>query len=60
VYLLAGSRDDHPAKKAEFLAGMRYKGRMAELLVRAPVTVVTDRFVGLTGAGYLAARLAAR
>jgi glucokinase len=49
-----------PRKKAEFLAGMRYKGRMAELLVRAPVTVVTDRFVGLTGAGYLAARLAAR
>jgi len=49
-----------PRKKAEFLAGMRYKGRMEKLLVRAPVTVVTDRFVGLTGAGHLAARLAAR
>jgi glucokinase len=48
-----------PRKKAQFLAGMRYKGRMGELLERVPVTVVRDRFVGLTGAGYLAARLAA-
>jgi glucokinase len=48
-----------PRKKADFLAAMRYKGRMGELLEKAPVTVVTDRFVGLTGAGYLAARLAA-
>jgi glucokinase len=49
-----------PRKKAHFLAGMRYKGRMGELLTKVPVTVVTDRFVGLTGAGYLAAQLAAR
>jgi glucokinase len=49
-----------PRKKAQFLAGMRYKGRMADLVAKIPVTVVTDRFVGLTGAGYLAARLAAR
>jgi glucokinase len=48
-----------PGKKAQFLEGMRYKGRMAELMGRVPVTIVTDRFVGLTGAGYLAARLAA-
>jgi glucokinase len=48
-----------PRKKTDFLAGMRYKGRMTELLATAQVTVVTDRFVGLTGAGYLAARLAA-
>jgi glucokinase len=49
-----------PRKKAIFLEGMRYKGRMGELLARVPVTVVTDRFVGLTGAGYLAARLASQ
>jgi glucokinase len=48
-----------PRKKSQFLAGMRYKGRMAGLLTNVPVTVVNDRFVGLTGAGYLAARLAA-
>jgi glucokinase len=48
-----------PRKKAVFLEGMRYKGRMGELLAHVPVTVVTDKFVGLTGAGYLAARLAA-
>jgi glucokinase len=48
-----------PRKKAHFLEGMRYKGRMAGLLTDVPVSVVTDRFVGLTGAGYLAARLAA-
>lgn len=47
-------------RKAHFLAGMRYKGRMSELLFDVPVTLVTDRLVGLTGAGYLAARLAAR
>ncbi len=49
-----------PNKKEIFLAGLRNKGRMGELLARIPVTVVTDPFVGLTGAGYLAARLAAR
>jgi glucokinase len=49
-----------PRKKAHFLSGMRYKGRMGELLAEVPVTVVTDRFVGLTGAGHLAAQLAAR
>lgn len=49
-----------PRKKAQFLAGMRYKGRMGELLRDVPVTVVTDRFVGLAGAGHLAAQLAAR
>jgi glucokinase len=49
-----------PRKKAAFLTGMRYKGRMGDLLERVPVTVVTDRFVGLMGAGHLAARLAAR
>jgi glucokinase len=48
-----------PGKKAQFLEGMRYKGRMGELMQQVPVTIVTDRFVGLTGAGHLAARLAA-
>jgi glucokinase len=48
-----------PPKKAAFLAGLRAKGRMAELLSRIPVTIVTDSFVGLTGAGHLAARLSA-
>jgi len=48
-----------PTKKDLFLAGMRAKGRMGELMERIPVTVVTDRFAGLTGAGHLAARLAA-
>jgi glucokinase len=48
-----------PPRKAAFLFGLRTKGRMAELLARIPVTIVTDSFVGLTGAGYLAARLAA-
>jgi len=47
-----------PRKKDHFLAGMRYKGRMGEMLANAPVTVVTDRFAGLIGAGYLAAQLA--
>jgi glucokinase len=47
-----------PMKKA-FLSGFRDKGRMADLLSRVPVTIVTDSLVGLTGAGYLAARLAA-
>jgi len=46
-------------KKTAFLAGLRDKGRMEDLLLRVPVTVVKDRFVGLTGAGHLAARLAA-
>jgi glucokinase len=48
-----------PTKKAAFLSGFRDKGRMADLLSRVPVTIVTDSLVGLTGAGYLAARLAA-
>jgi glucokinase len=48
-----------PAKKAVFLAAMRNKGRMAKLLRQVPVTLVDDRFVGLIGAGHLAARLAA-
>jgi glucokinase len=49
-----------PPQKAAFLAGFRDKGRMSELLSRVPVTIVTDSLVGLAGAGYLAARLAAR
>jgi len=48
-----------PAKKAAFLAAMRNKGRMSRLLTKVPVTLVEDRFVGLVGAGHLAARLAA-
>jgi glucokinase len=48
-----------PLKKELFLEGMRFKGRMGELMERVPVTVVIDKFVGLTGAGHLAARLAA-
>jgi glucokinase len=48
-----------PAKKEVFLAAMRNKGRLAKLLSAVPVTLVEDRFVGLVGAGYLAARLAA-
>ncbi|MET0593366.1 MAG: glucokinase [Polyangiaceae bacterium] len=48
-----------PAKKALFLASMRNKGRLSKLLSAVPVTLVEDRFVGLVGAGYLAARLAA-
>jgi glucokinase len=47
-----------PARKAAFLQGLRAKGRMTELLSLIPVTIVTDSLVGLTGAGYLAARLA--
>ncbi|HEX9297187.1 MAG TPA: glucokinase, partial [Polyangiaceae bacterium] len=49
-----------PNKKAPFLEGLRNKGRMGELLAQVPVTVVTDPFVGLAGAGYLAASLVAR
>ena len=48
-----------PAKKAVFLAAMRNKGRLSKLLTKVPVTLVEDRFVGLVGAGHLAARLAA-
>lgn len=48
-----------PPKKALFLASMRNKGRLAKLLSAVQVTLVEDRFVGLVGAGYLAARLAA-
>jgi len=48
-----------PRKKAVFLAAMRNKGRMSKLLAKVPVTLVEDRFVGLVGAGHLAARLAA-
>jgi glucokinase len=48
-----------PAKKPVFLAAMRNKGRMAKLLSAVPVTLVDDPFVGLIGAGHLAARLAA-
>jgi glucokinase len=48
-----------PRKKAVFLAAMRNKGRMSKLLTKVPVTLVEDRFVGLVGAGHLAARLAA-
>ena len=48
-----------PPKKTLFLAAMRDKGRMAKLLTAVPVTLVHDRFVGLVGAGHLAARLAA-
>jgi glucokinase len=48
-----------PAKKAVFLAAMRDKGRMTKLLSQVPVVLVKDRFVGLVGAGHLAARLAA-
>jgi glucokinase len=48
-----------PAKKSVFLAAMRNKGRMKKLLSQVPVTLVEDRFVGLVGAGHLAARLAA-
>ncbi|HKQ68804.1 MAG TPA: glucokinase [Polyangiaceae bacterium] len=48
-----------PRKKALFLQSMRDKGRMGELLARVPVTISKDRLVGLTGAGYLAARLVA-
>jgi glucokinase len=48
-----------PKKKAIFLAAMRNKGRMEKILTRVPVTVVDDPFVGLIGAGHLAARLAA-
>ena len=48
-----------PPKKAAFLAAMRNKGRMAKLLSAVPVTLVDDPFVGLVGAGHLAARLAA-
>jgi glucokinase len=48
-----------PRRKGPFLRGMRSKGRMGDLLHAAPVTLVTDRLVGLTGAGYIAARLAA-
>jgi glucokinase len=47
-----------PRKKVAFLSAMRAKGRMSDLLTRIPVILVTDSFVGLTGAGYLAARLA--
>jgi glucokinase len=48
-----------PAKKAVFLAAMRNKGRMSKLMAQVPVTLVEDKFVGLVGAGHLAARLAA-
>jgi glucokinase len=48
-----------PVKKALFLAAMQNKGRMAKLLSKVPVTLVEDSFVGLVGAGHLAARLAA-
>ena len=48
-----------PAKKAVFLAAMRNKGRLTKLLSAVPVTLVDDPFVGLVGAGHLAARLAA-
>lgn len=48
-----------PPKKSLFLGAMRQKGRVSELLSRTPVTLVNDRFVGLVGAGHLAARLAA-
>jgi glucokinase len=47
-----------PAKKDVFLAAMRNKGRMTGLLTSVPVTLVEDSFVGLVGAGHLAARLA--
>ncbi len=47
-----------PAKKAVFLAAMRNKGRMSQLLSKVPVILVEDKFVGLVGAGHLAARLA--
>jgi glucokinase len=49
-----------PHKKDIFLASMRDKGRMAELLTRMPVTIITDSLVGLAGAGHLAAQLAQR
>jgi glucokinase len=45
-----------PRKKSLFLAGMRDKGRLVDLLSRMPVTIVKDSLVGLAGAGYLAAR----
>jgi glucokinase len=60
IYLCGGmAAEILPPRKATFLSGFRDKGRMAELLARIPVTIVTDSLVGLTGAGYLAARLAA-
>jgi glucokinase len=49
-----------PKRKEMFLAGLREKGRLSPLISRVPIVVVKDSLVGLTGAGYLAARLASR
>jgi glucokinase len=48
-----------PRRKQVFLDAMHHKGRMRALVEKIPVTIVKDDLVGLVGAGYLAAQLAA-
>jgi glucokinase len=48
-----------PRRKKVFLDAMHDKGRMKALVEKVPVIIVKDDLVGLVGAGYLAAQLAA-
>jgi glucokinase len=48
-----------PRRKQVFLDAMHDKGRMRALVEKVPVIIVKDDLVGLVGAGYLAAQMAA-